>query len=149
MLFSALVGIALGSPLLSRCVYRWVSLYHGGESCALSTHEHWCSSSDRLTGDDLHYGVSRGSSYSPFLCKRRFLAATVSTRRLSVSTSDAAVLVSMTAAFRRLVIAHIPTSLGSLELLVVVCVQLCACLGSGQGVRRLRPVLLGSATCTC
>lgn len=55
---------------------------------------------------------------------RRFLAASVSVRRFSRSTSEAAVLMSLTTAFRSLVFTHIPASLGSLELLVVMCVTI-------------------------
>ncbi|KAF2604857.1 hypothetical protein F2Q70_00027378 [Brassica cretica] len=98
----------------------------------------WCSSSVHLAM--VLSAVKRAVVYaaSVAVCNTsshqisswRFLAASVSVRRFSRSTSEAAVLMSLTTVFRSLVFAHIPASLGSLELLVVMCVTIvCSVLG--------------------
>ncbi|KAF3580845.1 hypothetical protein DY000_02033719 [Brassica cretica] len=101
-----------GSPLLSRCVYRWILLPRWRVAVVNAASVAVCNTSSHQI-----------SSW-------RFLAASVSVRRFSRSTSEAAVLMSLTTVFWSLVFAHIPASLGSLELLVVMCVTIvCSVLG--------------------
>ncbi|KAL0669843.1 hypothetical protein Bca4012_032547 [Brassica carinata] len=126
-----------GSPLLSRCVYRWISLPRwrvGGSLCRFSVCLQYLFASDLLLVGSYYVDLRRrrsslrsvpGFSFYCLCCGiRRFLAASVSVRRFSRSTSEAAVLMSLTTVFRSLVFAHIPASMGSLELLVVMCVTI-------------------------
>ncbi|KAL0773582.1 hypothetical protein Bca101_038733 [Brassica carinata] len=92
----------------------------------------WCSSSVHLAmvlsvvkrAVVYAASVSVCNTSSHQISSWRFLAASVSVRRFSRSTSEAAVLMSLTTVFRSLVFAHIPASMGSLELLVVMCVTI-------------------------